>query len=105
MGCGCKNGKTTSNSVNKNTKITFGDLLKYGLKFIGFLIVVALLPFINLVIIWFIFKTLVLNKDISVKPMLLMLTDKFKKKKVDEEEEEINEDNIEYEMLDVDVIR
>ena len=104
MGCGCKKDMSVSNSTSTSSTITFSDIVTYGLKFLGFLLVVAMLPIINLIIIWFIFRTLVLNKEVSMKPLLMSLVNKFKDNS-EEEEEEINEDDVEYEMSDVEVIR
>jgi hypothetical protein len=90
---------------NKNPKSVGQTVIKYTLKVLGFLVLVAALPIINLYIIWFIFNMLVLNKNIDVKPILLTLGNKFKQKDYDEDDEEYNElTEDDVELLDVEDI-
>jgi hypothetical protein len=100
-GCNCKGNK---NNVDKalNEKETKAKVklsfTYYMLKTLGFLLLVALLPLINLVIIWFMFRTLVLNKDIDLKPLLLGIGKRFKEKK------EVDDDNDLDDLTEDDVV-
>ncbi len=108
MSCNCKNGQSMESMLeneNKNPKSVGQTVIKYTLKVLGFLVLVAALPIINLYIIWFIFNMLVLNKNIDVKPILLTLGNKFKQKDYDEDDEEYNElTEDDVELLDVEDI-
>ena len=68
-----------------------------------------MLPLINIAIIWFMFNTLVLNKDVNIKPLLLALGNQFKEKKYEDDDEidieefnELTEDDVV--MVDVEDI-
>ena len=65
---------------------------------------IAALPIINLFIIWFIFRTLVLNKDVNIKPLLSAIGKKFKEEEEEDEDEydELTEDDVV--MVDVEDI-
>lgn len=108
MSCNCKNGQSMESMLeneNKNPKSVGQTVIKYTLKVLGFLVLMAALPIINLYIIWFIFNMLVLNKNIDVKPILLTLGNKFKQKDYDEDDEEYNElTEDDVELLDVEDI-
>lgn len=95
MGCNCKNKKGFSdeqvvNDTDNNTPIetTAAKVTKYSLKFLGFLVVLAFLPLINLVIIWMIFNTLVLTKEVDLKPMISFIGRKLKDTPKDEDDYE-----------------
>jgi hypothetical protein len=80
---------------DKNKKSVTQTVIKYTLKILGFLVLVAALPLINLYIIWLMFNMLVLNKNIDVKPILLSLGNKFKQKDEDDDEyNELTEDDV-----------
>jgi hypothetical protein len=84
---------------DKNKKSVTQTVIKYTLKILGFLVLVAALPLINLYIIWLMFNMLVLNKNIDVKPILLSLGNKFKQKDDDDDEDddeynELTEDDV-----------
>jgi len=71
MGCNCKADKgfepsEKSKFFKLSNKEKGSLILHYFFKVIGFLIGVALLPIINLVIIWFMFNTIVLTKEVSI---------------------------------------
>ena len=93
MGCNCKNDINIDKS--NEPKISLGEAIgKYSLKGFTFLLMLALLPLINLAIIWFMFNTLVLSKEVNIKPLLLSLGNQFKQKEEDEDyidDEEFNE--------------
>lgn len=79
MGCNCKNDKKDTDSNNGEvSKVELkNNIGKYTLKIIAFFIMLLLLPVIIVLIIWFIFNTLVLSKDVDIKPLLLMMGNKF----------------------------
>lgn len=99
MGCNCKTGekpnvtlnsKSNTNTYNendvKNSKLSI--VLTYTAKMIGFLVGVLLLPLINIAIIWFMFKTLVLNKEVDLKLLFsrMMRSKKIKDLSKDDED-------------------
>ncbi len=102
MSCNCKNGQSMDSMFendDKNKKSVTQTVIKYTLKILGFLVLVAALPLINLYIIWLMFNMLVLNKNIDVKPILLSLGNKFKQKDDDDDEDddeynELTEDDV-----------
>ena len=93
MGCNCKSNKTTDEFTSETNKITTEKVIHYTLKFIGFLLLVIMLPIINLVIIWFMFRLIVLNKDVDIKAFLVAIYQKFKVNETDDEDdlEDIND--------------
>lgn len=104
MGCNCKTSNdqySIGPEVNLTKKIT-----NYTLRSVVFLFSLILLPIILCVSVWFMFRTLVLNKDINIIEVLTILANKLTVKKDDEddddEEDEYNEDD--YELMDVEYI-
>jgi hypothetical protein len=77
-------------------------ILHYFFKVIGFLVGVALLPLINLVIIWFMFSTIVLTKEVSI----IKLAKKIMggRKYDDDEDDDEDEDDDFEELTEDDVI-
>lgn len=103
MSCNCKNGQSgqsMNEMLNKESRPInlVQNLFKYTLKTLAFILMVIVLPIINLFIIWFLFNTLVLNKNIDIKPLLLAIGNKFKEK----EEEDIDEEEL-YSLTEDDV--
>ncbi len=100
MGCNCKSQNIDDILNVDRPKLSIGKLIgKYTLKILSFLLMIAMLPLINIAIIWFMFKTLVLNQDVNIKPLLLALGNQFKEKdndeEIDEEEfDELTEDDV-----------
>jgi hypothetical protein len=108
MGCNCKKGEAGYIDSNESTEKGGQSILMYIVKTIGFLVTLVLLPIINLVIIWFIFRTLVLNKDVDIKALLLAIGNSIKKpeeieEEDDEELESLTEDDVI--MLNVEEIK
>ena len=106
MSCNCKSSVETQKVFdNKPLGVKISH---YVLKTLAFLIMVALLPVINLFIIYFMFKTIVLNKEVDVKPMLVSLGRKFKQMADEEDDEEEDDYNNltsdDVEMLEVEDI-
>lgn len=91
MGCNCKNS-AQAQQINDN-RTTGVKIAHYTLKTFAFLLMIVLLPLINLFLIYFMFKTLVLSKEVDIKPLLLAIGKKFKDKDDDDEDE------IDYETL------
>lgn len=101
MGCNCKTSGTSTSSTGKaKPKSVVDNGLKYSAKIIGFLIGVLLLPLIMLGIIWFMFDTIVLNKEVDLTIILKKIV-KINKAILEDDEEEDDED---YEDLDEDEI-
>ena len=75
----------------------------YLLKSIGFLLMMLALPLINIAIIWFIFKTLMLNEEVDIKPLLYAIGKKFKQNDSDDDEENDYEELTEDDVVMVDV--
>lgn len=96
MGCNCKSDKQIENVEVSNGKLG-QKIVTYSLKTLAFILLLVLLPIINIFIIWFMFKLVVMNKNISIKPLLLSLGKKFQDKEIEDEEEEfddITEDDV-----------
>jgi hypothetical protein len=93
MSCNCKNS-AQAQEIN-DSRTTGMKITHYTLKTLAFLLMVVLLPIINLFLIYFMFKTLVLSKEVDIKPLLLAIGKKFKEK--DDEDDE--DDEIDYETL------
>lgn len=97
MSCGCK-AKDKENEAKGIKDKEIGkkfleNFIQYSVKIVGFLIVIALLPIINVIILVFTFNTVVLNKAIDVKPLVARLAEFMKPKK--NEEEDDNDDEFE----------
>ena len=105
MGCKCKKTEgLPDGEVLEGKEGLVATIVKYLVKIIGFLFGIVLLPLIMLVIIWFMFDTIVLNKDIDLRRVI----DRFVKvnqffTKHDEEEEEEEEDLSEEDVYMVNV--
>lgn len=104
MACSCKGNTNIKTSEINDGKVS-QSVLMYALKLLGFLLVVILFPIISLVILWFIFKTLVLSKEIDIKPLLLAIGKSFKEKDEDEDDDIENLTEEDVIMLDVDEIK
>lgn len=92
--CGCKSEKNIDsylNDGNISSKKIGATIGMYILKSIGFLLMIAALPIINLFIIWFIFRTLILNKNVDIKPLLLAIGKKFKPEEDDDDDDDYDE--------------
>jgi hypothetical protein len=104
-GCNCKTGgnkDALTNNASQSNENLGQKIVTYALKSFAFILLLVALPIINLFIIWFMFKTLVLNKDINMKPLLLAIGQKFKEK--EEDDEDIDYDNLtEDDVVMVDV--
>ena len=95
MGCNCKGSNNFELIENKETAPLGKQILNYSLKTLTFLFMVAMLPIINLFIIWFIFKTLVLSENVDIKPLLYAIGKKFK----ENADDEVDIDDEEFDSL------
>ena len=105
MGCNCKtkNGfempeKTNFSKLTNNEKSKL--IVHYFFKVIGFILGVLLLPIINIAIIWFMFNTIVLTKDVNV---VKLLNKYFTAKKDDDDDDDEDDDDFE-DLTEDDVI-
>jgi hypothetical protein len=107
MGCNCKNtgGTKQFNGSPQNEGIT-ATIIKYFAKTLGFLVGMLLLPIIMLVIIWFMFDTIVLNKDIDLRRVTnrFVKANKFFTKDDYDEDDEDDEYDEDDELTEDDVI-
>ena len=87
-GCGCK---SNSNSSEEKKDIKSLPTKNYFVKLLLFAVLVLISPIFLGVIIWVLFRKLILDKDIDILPLLLKLTGKDVPK-----DEEQQEDDIEY---------
>jgi hypothetical protein len=104
MGCNCKNtdGPQQYNVLTQNEGIG-ATIIKYLAKTLGFLVGMLFLPIIMLVIVWFMFDTIVLNKDIDLRRVInkFVKANKFFTKDDDDDDDEDDEDD---ELTEDDVI-
>lgn len=108
MGCACKNKKNIDFLPNEEIilpkKKLINEIKLYTSKTILFLIVLLTTPIIMGVIIYYMFTTIVLTRDLDIKPFLIHLA-KNMKKTIDAENDEDDEDDEydeDYEFLDED---
>lgn len=95
MGCNCKSSGRGSNS-SAPTKLDFKTIVYYSIKVFGFLIGLILIPFLVLIIVWFMFDTIVLNKDVNLELLmrkLINLNNKLTDNEIEYDEDEEEEDD------------
>lgn len=105
MGCNCKADKLDAEILKKDkVKAPLPSVGTYILKVLAFVLMIVALPIINLFIIWFIFRTLVLNREVDIKPLLYAIGAKFKTEEEEDEDdfENLTEDDVE--LVDVEDI-
>jgi len=101
MSCNCKNGgasqtfDTTSNKSKNN-------VTKYVLKSFIFLVSLILLPVIIGFVVWVMFKIIVLNDSVDLKPLMVSMLRSLQANS-DEEDEEIDDEEF-YSLTEDDVI-
>jgi len=91
MGCNCKASGGTSSTDKAEEKSLLGIVLKYSAKIMGFLIGLLLTPLIMLGVIWFMFDTIVLNKEVDLTIILKKIV-KINRAIMDDDEEEDDDD-------------
>lgn len=94
MGCNCKTTEieTEREEIKTNFIRKMTDIL---LRIIGFILSLAVLPFIIVGIIWFMFDKLVLNNEISLHGLtegLKKLNSYLTKKNNDDEDDDLDDD-------------
>jgi len=104
MGCNCKNtdGVKEYNVLTQNEGVT-ATIVKYLAKTLGFLVGMLLLPIIMLAIVWFMFDTIVLNKDIDLRLVInkFVKANKFFMK---DDDDDYDDDDDDDELTEEDVI-
>jgi hypothetical protein len=113
MGCNCKtsdNNQITTivdgqEVVEKQKKLS-RTILSYIVKIIGFSFSIILLPLINVVIVWIMFKTIVLNKNIDIaETFSAIFSKKYKIVETNSDEDDEDENDDEYlELTEDDVV-
>ena len=104
MSCGCKNTSVNTEDGKLKNNTPLPSIGAYILKVLAFLLLIVGLPIINLFIIWFIFRTLVLNREVNIKPLLTSIGARFKNKEDEEEENYYNLTENDVELVDVEII-
>ena len=90
MACGCKSGSKSIGDEKVKTKITTKN---YFTKIILFTILVLISPIFLGIIIWVLFRVLILDKELEILPLLMKIVGK-KSETIEEEDEEEEEDEI-----------
>jgi len=104
MSCNCKNGAgAMGEMVNDLPNKSSNNVFKYVTKSIVFLISLIFLPIIVVFSVWLLFKTIVLNSSIDMKPMLMSIIKNFNTKIDDEEDEELDDEEF-FSLTEDDVI-
>ena len=90
----CKSCKSSGfvPPVSDNDDSIVQKIIKYTAKIIGFLVGVSLMPIISLVIIWFMFDTIVLNKQVDLRHII----NKYVKRVDYDDDNDYDDDDEEY---------
>lgn len=102
MGCNCKSSNLSPiNGENIIKEKPLQLTLKYVAKTIGFLIALALLPIIMVVIIWFMFDVIILNKNVDLRIILdkFIKHEKYFNSNYEDDDDEDDDDDDEDEYL------
>ena len=100
----CKtNVKSDENNISEIDKLNFKTIKKYFKKILLFLVVMLFTPFMYFFMCLFIFKTIVLSRDIDFRQIVAYFTKKYILKENDEDDVE-EDDNEYYDLTDEDVI-
>jgi hypothetical protein len=113
-GCNCKNKDEVNipfkNSELQENKESLLNLIPiYGIKLFGFFIGLLLLPIIIGAIIVFMFKIIVLTREIDIRPLFNSMVKLMKTSDEEEDDDEDDDDDnendvVEYIMMDVEDI-
>lgn len=105
MGCNCKSENKVSPITGEIEKPNIvNKIIHYSLKVLGYLLFIALLPVINLVILWIVFKILILNANLDFKSAILPIFTKYKQMT---DNDDNDEDDSDYDILtedDVEIV-
>ena len=103
MSCNCKNGDSFDTELKNEKKVSlWNNIISYFFKTLGFIILLAFLPIINLVIIWIMFKAMVLNKKLEIRPLLKYIGEMIKQK--DNEYDDDDDDDYDYSYSDLKMV-
>ena len=98
----CKQSNPTFVATSDEKVSNLKNIKYYFIKFLVFLVVsIILVPFIIPILLFVLFKTIVLSEGVNIMPLLLHVGKKIfpEEKEEEDEDEEINED--EYELENV----
>jgi hypothetical protein len=106
MSCNCKKDDiqySVASDVNLTKRI-----LNYSFRMIMFSLSLLTLPIILIFSTWFLFRTLVLNKEVNITEILKFIIKKFTNKKINDDDDYdddiYDDDDDEYELMDVENI-
>lgn len=103
MGCGCKTKKEDISFYKDENilpkKKLMGEIKNYTSKILIFLLVLLTIPIIICIIIYYMFTTIVLTKELNIKPFLFSLAKNMQKIKDDSDEKEYDYDDDDDEFL------
>ena len=103
MSCNCKNEKSMDSMIENNGQNnTSNNFIKYTFKILAFTLFLVVSPIVFLLVIWIVFKMLVLNNSVDIIPMLQFIANKIKEKDY-EEDDYLDEDITEDDLIMVDV--
>lgn len=91
--CNCK--KNIETEVSETDKKV--DLIRFFFKVLAFLVLLVLSPFIYLFMIYLMFNSIVLNKSIDIKPILVKLGTIFNEK--ENYDDDFHLTDLEYKVL------
>lgn len=87
MGCGCKSG-VDSSEEKKDIKSL--PTKNYFVKWLVFTVLVLVSPIFLGIIIWVLFRTLILDKELDILPLILKLINKDNPKEDIDDDEDID---------------
>ena len=106
MGCGCKSSGNAnvidSQSNSLSNKKLGSKIVSYTFKVLAFLLFIVFLPLVNLALLWFVFKMLVINEKVDLMPLLVAMGKKFDPRNLQNDEDD--DDDEFYSLTEDDVI-
>ena len=107
MSCGCKAKKGENLSVNDENKPKVNimvSIIHYSIKLIGFLVAMILLPFLMVVIAYYMFNLIVMTKGVDIKPLFISVAKFMKKVGQDnsDDDDDDDDDDTEWEEINPD---
>ena len=104
MACGCKTKKENISFYKDENilpkKKLIDEIKSYTSRTLLFLVVLLTIPIITFIIIYYMFTTIVLTKELKVKPFIVSLAKNMKKISDNSEEEEYGDDDDDDDFLD-----
>ena len=89
-GCGCKTNSNNNLSEDKKALPT----KNYFIKILLFIMLVLMSPVFLGLIMWVLFRTLIMDKELDILPLILKLIGKDKNKEEIDDEDDIDENDI-----------